>query len=221
MTLNGEEIAIGYGQGDCPIGFFELIECNRLRIRGTVTGLGDFDEFVFPGSDINGKPSWQWVAGSETYTLFYRIVTPGVDEYWAVENSTTLDIMAEAPGTIDTDCPPLDTQISTFTWTLNPAPPDAFTDFFVVDSYRNVFYLRFDGVDCDDYCDAFPQRNSNLLKKKKAIFVKEIADIRNQEIFGLKCGPSWDDLFKKHLIFDVLHNLPDQVICEEEVNVKI
>jgi hypothetical protein len=72
------------------------------------------------------------------------------------------------------------------------------------------------GSECFDCCNYYAPSNSNLLKKKKAIFVKEIADIRNQEIFGLKCGPSWDDLFKKHLIFDVLHNLPDQVICEEE-----
>ena len=216
MRLNGEDIAIGYGQGDCPIGFFELIGCNRLRVRGKRTGTGNFDEYLFPAGELNGKQYWEWTIDGQTYTLYYRILTPGVNEYWAVEDLATGNVKAEALGTIDTDCPPLDTQISSFSWTLNPLPPDAFTSFFVIDSYRNVNYIRFDGVDCDDHCDAFPQRNSNLLKKKKAIFVKEIADIRNQEIFGLKCGPSWDDLFKKHLIFDVLHNLPDQVICEEE-----
>lgn len=216
MTLNGEDIAIGYGQGDCPIGFFEFIECNRLRIRGTRTGTGDFDEYLFPAGESNGKPYWEWTIDGQTYTLYYRIVTPGVNEYWAVEDLATGNAKAEALGTIDTDCPPLDTDVSSFSWTLNPLPPDAFTNFFVVDSYRNVFYLRFDGEACCDPCVALAPHNSNLLKKKKAIFVKEIADIRNQEIFGLKCGPSWDDLFKKHLIFDTLHNLPDQVICEEE-----
>lgn len=70
--------------------------------------------------------------------------------------------------------------------------------------------------ECFDCCDYIQPRNRNLLKKKKAIFVDEISSIRNKEIFGFKCGTSWDDLFRKHLIFDVLSCLPYGVICEEE-----
>ena len=72
------------------------------------------------------------------------------------------------------------------------------------------------GVDCFDCCDYYRPGNRNLLKKKKAIFVDEISSIRNKEIFGFKCGTSWDDLFRKHLIFDVLNCLPYGVICDEE-----
>lgn len=79
--------------------------------------------------------------------------------------------------------------------------------------FDSVFVL---GTECFDCCDYYTPRNRNLLKKKKAIFVEEISSIRNQEIFGLKCGGSWDDLFRKHLIFDVLNCLPYGVLCEEE-----
>ncbi len=72
------------------------------------------------------------------------------------------------------------------------------------------------GSECFDCCDYYAPRNRNLLKKKKAIFVEEIASIRNKEIFGLKCGPEWSDLFKKHLIFDVLWCLPYGVLCDDE-----
>lgn len=69
---------------------------------------------------------------------------------------------------------------------------------------------------CFDCCDYDTPKNRNLLKKKKAIFVDEISSIRSKEIFGFNCGPEWDDLFKKHLIFDVLWCLPYGKICDEE-----
>lgn len=72
------------------------------------------------------------------------------------------------------------------------------------------------GVECFDCCDYDTPQNRNLLKKKKAIFVDEISSIRSKEIFGFNCGPEWDDLFKKHLIFDVLWCLPYGKICDEE-----
>lgn len=84
-------------------------------------------------------------------------------------------------------------------------------------TYRGaVQSLQITGVECFDCCDYDTPKNRNLLKKKKAIFVEEISAIRNQEIFGLKCGGSWDDLFRKHLIFDVLWCLPYGKICDEE-----
>lgn len=81
---------------------------------------------------------------------------------------------------------------------------------------KGIDFLYIRGAECFDCCDYYVPRNRNLLKKKKAIFVEEISAIRNQEIFGLKCGGSWDDLFRKHLIFDVLNCLPYGVLCEEE-----
>lgn len=85
-------------------------------------------------------------------------------------------------------------------------------------SYYSLIFkdFRVEGVDCFDCCDYYRPGNRNLLKKKKAIFVDEISSIRNKEIFGFKCGTSWDDLFRKHLIFDVLNCLPYGVICDEE-----
>ena len=72
------------------------------------------------------------------------------------------------------------------------------------------------GSECFDCCDYDIPHNRNLLKKKKAIFVDEISSIRNKELFGLKCGPDWEELYKKHLIFDVLWCLPYGVICEDQ-----
>lgn len=77
-------------------------------------------------------------------------------------------------------------------------------------------FVFVNGVECFDCCDYDTPQNRNLLKKKKAIFVDEISSIRSKEIFGFNCGPEWDDLFKKHLIFDVLWCLPYGKICDEE-----
>lgn len=79
-----------------------------------------------------------------------------------------------------------------------------------------VGYFSVKGSECFDCCDYYTPRNRNLLKKKKAIFVDEISSIRNKEIFGMKCGPEWSDLFKKHLIFDVMWCLPYGVLCDDE-----
>ena len=78
----------------------------------------------------------------------------------------------------------------------------------------NLVFVK--GVKCFNCCDYDTPQNRNLLKKKKAIFVDEISSIRSKEIFGFNCGPEWDDLFKKHLIFDVLWCLPYGKICDEE-----
>lgn len=81
---------------------------------------------------------------------------------------------------------------------------------------EEITFLYVRGAECFDCCDYDTPKNRNLLKKKKAIFVKEISSIRSKEIFGLKCGTEWDDLFRKHLIFDVLWCLPYGKICDEE-----
>ena len=81
---------------------------------------------------------------------------------------------------------------------------------------KGIDFLYIRGAECFDCCDYDTPKNRNLLKKKKAIFVDEISAIRSKEIFGFKCGPEWDDLFRKHLIFDVLWCLPYGKICDEE-----
>lgn len=41
--------------------------------------------------------------------------------------------------------------------------------------------------------------------KAKAEYAKEVAAIKNKELFGIdSCGASWENLFRKHLAFDVL-----------------
>jgi hypothetical protein len=72
------------------------------------------------------------------------------------------------------------------------------------------------GTECFDCCNYYAPRFSNFIKKKKYDLVDDISAIRNKEIFGMKCGPEWSDLFRKHLILNVLHCLPYGVLCEEE-----
>ena len=121
-----------------------------------------------------------------TYYIFY------LDGQWVVKLALSISAMTIASLTSLNECP------------FGSYESEAFNGVRVV------------GVDCFDCCDYIQPRNRNLLKKKKAIFVDEISSIRNKEIFGFKCGTSWDDLFRKHLIFDVLSCLPYGVICEEE-----
>ena len=121
-----------------------------------------------------------------TYYIFY------LDGQWVVKLALSISAMTIASLTSLNECP------------FGSYESEAFNGVRVV------------GVDCFDCCDYIQPRNRNLLKKKKAIFVDEISSIRNKEIFGFKCGTTWDDLFRKHLIFDVLSCLPYGVICEEE-----
>jgi hypothetical protein len=121
-----------------------------------------------------------------TYYIFY------LDGQWVVKVALSISAMTIANLASTNECP------------FGSYNVEAFESF------------RIKGVDCFDCCDYYRPGNRNLLKKKKAIFVDEISSIRNKEIFGFKCGTSWDDLFRKHLIFDVLNCLPYGVICDEE-----
>lgn len=124
--------------------------------------------------------------GDSTYYIFY------LDGQWVVKIALSISAMTFANLASTNECP------------FGSYNSEAFDVFRVI------------GADCFDCCDYIQPRNRNLLKKKKAIFVDEISSIRNKEIFGFKCGTSWDDLFRKHLIFDVLNCLPYGVICDEE-----
>ena len=124
--------------------------------------------------------------GDSTYYIFY------LDGQWVVKSALSISALTFANLASTNECP------------FGSYNTEAFESF------------RIEGVDCFDCCDYYRPGNRNLLKKKKAIFVDEISSIRNKEIFGFKCGTSWDDLFRKHLIFDVLNCLPYGVICDEE-----
>jgi hypothetical protein len=121
-----------------------------------------------------------------TYYLFY------LNGQWVVNESLGSSVSILASFTSTNECP---------------------FGFYNSDEF-DIFYVR--GIECFDCCDYDTPKNRNLLKKKKAIFVDEISSIRSKELFGFNCGPEWDDLFKKHLIFDVLWCLPYGKICDEE-----
>lgn len=121
-----------------------------------------------------------------TYYIFY------LDGQWVVKTGLSISAITFANLASTNECP------------FGSYNSEAFDVFRVM------------GAECFDCCDYVQPRNRNLLKKKKAIFVDEISSIRNKEIFGFKCGTTWDNLFRKHLIFDVLSCLPYGVICEEE-----
>lgn len=67
---------------------------------------------------------------------------------------------------------------------------------------------------CDE---VFPCKYGNLLKKQKSILAKEIAAIKNFEIFGVgSCDVSWDVIFAKSLIIEALECLPYGLYTQDE-----
>jgi hypothetical protein len=97
---------------------------------------------------------------------------------------------------------------------VTPSSGDCPYGFYIPDKPFERVWVR--GVECFDCCDYYTPRFSNFIKKKKYDLVDDVSAIKRKEIFGMKCGPEWDDLFRKHLILDVLHCLPYGVLCDEE-----
>ena len=64
------------------------------------------------------------------------------------------------------------------------------------------------------YCD-IPCTNGNLLKKQKSALSKDIADISKREVFGLKCGDNWENIFMRSLIIDALSCVPYGVYSKD------
>jgi hypothetical protein len=175
---------------------------NKIRVRAIDCGCCDTEVIVtIDGEEYtasveydeygnilgyNGITYYTFVIGESTYYLFY------LDGQWVVKGGLSVSAPTLANLFSNNECP--------YGW-YNAIE---FESFFVI------------GSECFDCCDYDTPKNRNLLKKKKAIFVEEISSIRNKEIFGLKCGAEWDDLFRKHLIFDVLWCLPYGKICDEE-----
>lgn len=242
MTLNGyggiewPEVAFSSYDGTCPDSISELFVWTSILILGDITtekcpsslytfktrliececcedGLtltithstyNDGQEFQINADVVKDQYGIELIVNGKRYYSF--VLNIGGIDYtyyllfdntrWLLTNSLYLDNNPSYPvytsyNTI-TDCP---------------------YGYYFPNKPFERFWVR---GNCFDCCDYYAPRNRNLLKKKKAIFVDEISAIRNQEIFGLKCGGSWDDLFRKHLIFDVLNCLPYGVLCEEE-----
>ena len=76
--------------------------------------------------------------------------------------------------------------------------------------------IQIKGVECFDCCDYYTPRFTNFIRKQRAILVDDTSYIRKKEVFGMKCGGEWEDIFRKHLIIDTLSCLPYGVLCEEE-----
>jgi hypothetical protein len=175
---------------------------NRIRIRAVECGCCDTEvtisidgetysaevEYDEYGNILgyNGITYYTFTIGENTYYIFY------LNGQWVLKGALSVSGPTFANLTSTNECP-----YGNYNSQL----------------FDSVFVL---GVECFDCCDYDTPQNRNLLKKKKAIFVDEISSIRSKEIFGFKCGPEWDDLFKKHLIFDVLWCLPYGKICDEE-----
>ena len=126
-----------------------------------------------------------------TYYLFF------LDGEWVVKTSLGEGPIIELPRAVlesNSDCP--------------------YGFYYATDLEFYSFWVR--GIECFDCCDYYAPRFTNFIKKKKYDLVGDISSIRNKEIFGMKCGPEWSDLFRKHLILDVLSCLPYGVLCEEE-----
>ena len=138
---------------------------------------------------INGKPYYVFEAGESTYYLFF------LDGEWVVKTSLGGPFLQFPRAVLESnsDCP---------------------YGFYSTDLEFYSFWVR--GIECFDCCDYYAPRFTNFIKKKKYDLVGDISSIRNKEIFGMKCGPEWSDLFRKHLILDVLSCLPYGVLCEEE-----
>ena len=78
----------------------------------------------------------------------------------------------------------------------------------------NIIQIK--GVECFDCCDYYTPRFTNFIRKQRAILVDDTSYIGKKEVFGMKCGGEWEDIFRKHLIIDTLSCLPYGVLCEEE-----
>ena len=122
-------------------------------------------------------------------TLFYLFY---LDNQWVVK--TVLSISAPTLANLDL---------------ANECPFGVYTTFAFP-----TFSVK--GVECFDCCNYYTPRFSNFIKKKKYDLIADVSDIKSREIFGFRCGPEWSDLFRKHLILDVLHCLPYGVLCDDE-----
>lgn len=139
----------------------------------------------------NGYPYYSFnITSGDSYMTFYLFFN---GEYWGVSQA-----MSESP---------------IYYTTLNSSNECPFGGYS-----SGALFDRFSviGTECFDCCDYYTPRFSNFIKKKKYQLVSDIVDIRPKELFGFKCGPDWNVLFKNHLILDVLHCLPYGVLCEEE-----
>lgn len=216
-SLNGEgDIYVQLiSNNDCPFGFYSIFtnpnpcDCLVLTIDSNNQFFPSFTATANASGTYGGYNLYEFVVDGDNYYVYYE---PGKGWY------ITLDGYGNSPSEVGIanaefsgECP--DSINEEFNWDSFIEGLSATTQ---ICSSINISKIHVKGSECFDCCDYYTPRNRNLLKKKKAIFVDEISSIRNKEIFGLKCGPEWSDLFKKHLIFDVLWCLPYGVLCDDE-----
>lgn len=151
-----------------------------------VTATVEYDEY---GNVLvyEGVNYYTFTIDDNEYYLFY------LNGIWAVKTALSVSAPNQTSALSNNECP---------------------YGFYSNELLFSNFWVR--GVDCFDCCDYYAPRFTNFIKKKKYDLVGDISSIRNKEIFGMKCGPEWSDLFRKHLILDVLSCLPYGVLCEEE-----
>lgn len=87
---------------------------------------------------------------------------------------------------------------------------------FYTKSTYDESIIQIKGVECFDCCDYYTPRFTNFIRKQRAILVDDTSYIAKKEVFGMKCGGEWEDIFRKHLIIDTLSCLPYGVLCEEQ-----
>ena len=72
------------------------------------------------------------------------------------------------------------------------------------------------GTDCDDL---FSCKDSNFLKKQNNELAKDVAEIRDLEIFGFGGGGfDWDSLIKRNMVIHSLRCMPYGVLSDAETD---
>jgi hypothetical protein len=192
------------GEPQCPYGTVEVlpnfIPCNCISVTLNYAYADPVQYTANLIGTYNDHNLYEFIDGNILYYIWFD------GDYWRISyNNYGLNSIAYIESKEPITCP------AAYNW-------DSEIEILLSASTTvcNIENISIIGSECFDCCDYYTPRNRNLLKKKKAIFVDEISSIRNKEIFGMKCGPEWSDLFKKHLIFDVLWCLPYGVLCDDE-----
>lgn len=90
------------------------------------------------------------------------------------------------------------------------------------DADFSIKSLKITKEDCyeEEKCyEAFSCKFANLIKKQKKSLALDIANIRDQEVYGLKgCDENWDNIFMRYLIMDVLQCSPYGYFSESTEN---
>lgn len=149
-----------------------------------------------------------------SYAIDFDSIFPGVtlllsivDGVWQIADMSNPENIYSVSN-ISSDCPE---SISFESWVNVPR---LILDFIIYriecDINNNDIPADVEPINCDIPCS-----NGNLLKKQKSALSKDIADISKREIFGLKCGDNWENIFMRSLIIDALSCIPYGVYSKD------